>query len=205
MLAARVVVSYGRKSLDWDSLEAAVVCLRNLEATGRILHHHHAAAVLRSDAIRIIDGKTSWKSMLFTCKAEALQHLLEKYHDMESTETRDRVYGLFGLLEYFGEADDDLPTIDYSMSISQVFDEVYRHVKVVCESTEVEAKLSLIQNLSALLRLPESNLAVQRARAEALPGINMKSCSQSHFAQWKRIVDGASCSSNIVGCSSKQH
>ena len=98
----------------------------------------------------------------------ALEHLLDKYHDMETSEIWDRVYGFLGLLETIPSEDGYTPLIvDYSMPVAHVFAAVNRHLQAGCRLPDIKARLSLIESLSDVLAVSPVNATVLAAKSEA--------------------------------------
>lgn len=175
MLAQLIFICYGEKMVAWYDLEAAMDYMKEIEAGGRIEHHPYVGAVLQSDAARMVSRKMSWKDLQFDSKSLALEYLLDTNHDMESTETRDRIYGFLGLVE-------DLPckqnnfaiTADYSLSREQIFLQVYRCLQVEPKYSQIKTKLGLIDWLRDLLRLTTDNTAVEAATIEVKPPLQYR-------------------------------
>jgi hypothetical protein len=172
MLARKIVVRCGDKRVDWESFEHMVGLILENQIVAHFSHQPYAAAVLDSDAARMISCKTLWTDLQFVETAEALEYLLTIYRDMECTEIRDRVYGFLGLLDFLTPEEDDFSiTIDYSMSVTEVFTEVYQRLENARKMADTKSSLRLIEALRDALRIPLTNPAINLAQYEILSTI----------------------------------
>ena len=169
MLARNINVRSGRKVMEWACFERMVTRFRE---TQTMVHPSHAKAVLANGAVRIIDCKMTWNTLGFAEKASALDYLLQKYRNMESSDAVDKVYGFLGLLEFLAPGDRKFHIeIDYSMSVEEVFAKVNSQLQTALKLTSTEERLNLIDTLRKALRLPRSDLTVLTAKNKILPQV----------------------------------
>lgn len=172
LLAQDIVIYYGDKTVRWSGLEAVMSYFRGVEGSGRIHEHSPAAAVLGSDAARIVESRNSWPLLHFESKPGALEYLLTTYHDMESTELRDRVYGLLGLVEDVKAKPDGFTiSVDYSLPTAQLFSEVYFCLQATPTFDTTAARLALINQLIDRLKVSPRDPLVIAAKAKAEPDV----------------------------------
>lgn len=118
MHARDLTVSCGNKSFPWQKIDQIFQKLRRVDARGHIVHHQNAAAILDSPASVIIKAKSVWHG-----ERVPLLPLLETYRDLQSTEVRDKVIGLLGLVSgvelAVGEA--AFSFVDYSITLTEFF------------------------------------------------------------------------------------
>jgi hypothetical protein len=132
--------------------------LRAVQGRGRIGHLPFAAAVSSSDAVKIIHQSLVWDT-LPGIKGFPLGDLLIAFKHMESTDIRDKVYGLLGLVD-----DDELQSLgffaDYSKSGMELYASMLRSIQGYhhLQRKEFDKFASLLQHI---LRLSSSEKLVE--------------------------------------------
>lgn len=119
---------------------------------------------LLGNVSRVTKIRAFWQANQFDSKAQALVYLLHGFYNMESSERRDQVFGLLGLLESVTEDDDRFSiSADYSMSPAQVLSSVMAHLEVLYEEPPNEDSFRVIFKLRDILKVPDTDPAVELA------------------------------------------
>lgn len=132
--------------------------LQAVQGQGQIEHLPFAAAVNSSDAVKIIHQRLLWDT-LPDLRGFSLSDLLITFKDMESTDIRDKVYGLLGLVD-----DDELQSLgffaDYSKSRIELYASMLRSIQGHhhLQGKEFDKFASLLQHI---LRLSSSEMLVE--------------------------------------------
>ena len=116
ILAKDITLYCGRKSFSWHALSLIFSHLLGDVVSNRIEHHPYAAHVKTSFAASMVQQR----QQKMTTAAFSLCDLIQMYKHMESTDIRDKVFGLLGLVQ---ESELRLLGIsaNYSMSPSQIY------------------------------------------------------------------------------------
>ncbi|KAK3110602.1 hypothetical protein LTR53_014925 [Teratosphaeriaceae sp. CCFEE 6253] len=190
-LAEKILVCCGRKAIAWQSFE---IVSRLLDHTlprlemGDPLLTPHATAVRTSDAMQVVDGKLYWSPTRFSDQAGALVYLLEHYRHMESSEIRDRVYGLLGLIESVAPGISEEPILpNYTLSESAIFAEVYRRLQSSPALADLDAKLRFIERLRDTLGVHASDPGVEEMKWEIQESFDFWSRSDGLLPQRPRF------------------
>ena len=85
----------------------------------------------------------------FRAQGKSVQSLLNnRYWDMESTDPRDKIYGLLGLLKFqnhgIDPSDSEPFTVDYTKSTLEVFSDVLRYLETCRSFRSIVIKPSLL-------------------------------------------------------------
>jgi hypothetical protein len=160
MLARRVILCYGSECVDWDSWA---------QCASMFARHPPYS----TPAERIYLWKSSWPKRPKMTKAQALHSLLDLFHDMESSDVRDKMYGLCGLLErMYSDRGGGRVNIDYSLAPSVLIADVCRHFsrrfRRPFDARAAHVLFDLIDRLAATLRIPADSRRELIAYHEAL-------------------------------------
>jgi hypothetical protein len=143
--------------MSWNDLESMCRKVKTLQDAGRLHRHEFANAIIKCDAAQVVGCKDFWKWLSFDTRAGAMEFLLSTFHHMRSTDTRDRVWALYGLVRYLHpetmltEHDDFAIDIDCAMSIEEVFVNVYHSFESVGFFSGRNARLKFIGMLEDIL------------------------------------------------------
>jgi hypothetical protein len=167
MLARRIIVCCGSRAVNWAKL--ASLAERTLANTSP------------SYAERVIVWKKCWQTKGDRSKAEALHFLLDMFQDMESSDIRDKVYGLCGLLDQmYSERDKGRINIDYSLSRGDIVADVCLSLAGPNAAVSKKVMIGLSERLAETLSLPQDLRKAVIASNEALWDVKRLEVAMTH-------------------------
>jgi hypothetical protein len=122
MVARKIKLYYGDTSLDWASLDRLILMIKARNEDSAVQYLENTKDFISStDAGRIVDFKGSWNRSRFRSKTAAMNYLVGEFATMESSDVRDKIFALSGLLEDANtEINDFTVNVDYSLSTGEV-------------------------------------------------------------------------------------
>lgn len=120
VVAQDVVVSCGDRSFKWTQLQQLLQWLDKLYINGHSENYPLASAIYSSPAMVIITFRAIWQPMPNDVKGFPLASILVSHKDMNSTDERDMLYALLGLIH-----DDELRDLSISVDYSVTREALY--------------------------------------------------------------------------------
>jgi hypothetical protein len=154
MAGRKIQLYYGGSSLDWECLDAVTLKIKARNEDSSINSPRHLGDFIsNTDAGRIINFKESWKRSRFRSKASAMDFLIDRFSGMESTDARDKIFALSGLLDDANAKVDDFSiNVDYSRSLSSVLTDTFQRLDATDKYRVSDAKLDLMHKLRNTLK-----------------------------------------------------
>jgi hypothetical protein len=115
--ANRIVVSCGTKNFEWRALENIYRKLKILEFSGWIQHHEFATGICTGAAMALVRQRAHFRHP--DTPTPKLRALLVAFQHSQCSDSRDKVFGLLGLLS---AAESNLA--DYSLTTEQLYGRV---------------------------------------------------------------------------------
>ncbi|KAN0122858.1 hypothetical protein V8E51_001184 [Hyaloscypha variabilis] len=165
MLAKEIRVFCGERSVSWSCFSMLQELLQNIQNYGRMEHIPFAWPVFGSAALRIVSKSSAWKLLPLETNGLPIEDVLEDFADMESTELKDKVYALLGIIQPFEDCSSIL--IDYSKTTAAIYRDVLRHVFYHNENLDVPAKQRFKKLLKKSLGLGAINVMERETVTEA--------------------------------------
>jgi hypothetical protein len=147
MLAQKILVLCGSKSLEWHCIRSLHKFLKGTKTTKTSVDNFdnsgipnlRADSILKSDGLRIITEKLEQETLPTENRNSPLRYLVETYYDLESTDPRDKIYGILGLVRPEESTNNAKLKVDYSYSILEVYSEALQYLFPRPESVTNEA------------------------------------------------------------------
>ena len=165
VLAKDIVVLCGQKSVSWQCFLTLHRQLQGAHDFGRMEHIPFAWPVFGSAAMRIISKRAAWTSVPPEARGLPIEEVLEEFADMESTEVKDKVYALLGIIQPF--ADGSTIAVDYSKSTAGIYREVLRLVTYQREHLDLPGKQRFKKLLKRVLGLGVIGVMERQASTES--------------------------------------
>ena len=157
LLAKDTLISCGDESFTWWNLKSLHMGLQDLLIKRRIDRFLHTRVVFESRAIKIL---RVGEDMRYGSPHAKLQNLLATFRNMESTDSRDKVYGLLGLVNNATDGaqydHSEVLPIDYSKSTTEVFADTLQFLDSYYSPSSIEAKAKFVNILGNSLNLVAS-------------------------------------------------
>lgn len=118
LLARESLVLIGRQSVSWEVLGVSSAWLNGQNIASDFNLPSHMSAVPYNNCFCMFD-----EVIRFDDPSNTLVALLRKFHEFNSTDPRDKVYGLLGIVPNPGERQ-TLIEVDYEKSVAQVYTDV---------------------------------------------------------------------------------
>lgn len=115
--AQEIVVMCGTKRFEWRAFESLYHKAKVLDLRGWIFHHEFATGLLEGPAMTTVWQRAHYRHP--DTPAPLLQELLKVFQDWQCSDSRDKVYGLLGLV---GTA--EIIAADYSLTGEGVYGQV---------------------------------------------------------------------------------
>ena len=203
-LAKKITLYYGSKTLTWETLDSLGWGVWDMDIEGypgdKLIVP--TAAVQNSDAQKILGARERWRKrddVGFRSTPQLLARLLEACRNRESTDIRDRVFGLLGLVEDAMRNSSRCPIVaDYSLSVQEIFVKVYDYFELAAKaelrtSRPGEGGMPDVSNQEMLgrnqvyyisllrdsLRLPSNDETLRRTIA--------RTCGQGRYRDYRRL------------------
>jgi hypothetical protein len=150
MLARNIDVFCGGKCVNWGAINCLDEMLKASCFNGCSEEQIWKQNMLSSDASRIIRHRQTWENRSRKWKGHSFRDLFVTFHDMESTDILDKVYGLLGLRSKFSEKAGKIIYADYSKSPKEVYIDVLR-------ATQAEGDAEFVGKLREALGLKQTH------------------------------------------------
>lgn len=128
ILAKDIIVFCGQMSVAWSCFSRLYEQLQNVYYYGRMEHIPFAWPVFKSAALRIVSKRLEWQSLPLGRIGLPIEDVLEDFADMESTELKDKVYALLGIMQPFVPDSSIGIPIDYLKTTTGVYRDVLRYI-----------------------------------------------------------------------------
>jgi hypothetical protein len=174
MLAKEILVFCGERSVSWSCFSMLQEHLQNIQNYGRMEHIPFAWPVFGSAALRIVSKRSAWKSLPLETIGLPIEDVLEDFADMESTELKDKVYALLGIIQPFEDGSSIL--IDYSKTTAAIYRDVLRNVFYHRENLDVLVKQRFKKLLKESLGLSAIDVMEREPTTEARILIGVENC-----------------------------
>ncbi|KAF2503262.1 HET-domain-containing protein [Lophium mytilinum] len=165
--ANRIVVSCGTKTFEWRALENMYHKLKILDLSGWIQYHEFATGIFTGAAMAIV-----WQRAHFRhpdTPTPRLRALLLAFQHSQCSDSRDKVYGLLGLISAATSN-----SVDYTLTTEQLYERV---VALECSLDTSNSRLRkddmrFCKMLRRSLRLPEWSVIGTMQIADDMDDLN---------------------------------
>jgi hypothetical protein len=139
LLAKSLVLLCGPALLQWDALRHAYELLK-IAVRSESDRTSSLGMLLTTHTMKMVPLKLEWEALPYSKRLFSLRHLVESLYRLESTEPKDKIYGLLGIVGNDASHEELQFPVNYALPIECVYDQVLQFERLELQKEEERAR-----------------------------------------------------------------